>query len=377
MMKDYTILTINPGSTGTKIGLVRGGQVILDSNVDNLPGEFDGCKTFADQVPVREKKILNMLAGEGIDLASIDAVSGRGVGIRSCVGGTYPISELAHDHALNDVEGIRHPATLGIVLAYRMGKQLGRPAFFVNPMNTDELCDEARMTGVKGLYRTARGHPLNQKQVAIHHSKQYGTRYEDRNYIILHLGGGVSITAHCHGKAIDSTRAGDGQGAISPNRSGDLCAADVLTLVGRGMTLDQIKNLFARHGGLEDLTGTDDVRKIVGEMIPAGNQMAKLAFDAMAYTMVKWTAMMAGALRGKVDAILLTGGLAYSKDLVQRLTEDCSWIAPVFVYAGSFETEALAAGAERVLSGEEEAKTYTGNPAWSGFGFDAWEGKNA
>ena len=143
------------------------------------------------------------------------------------------------------------------------------------------------------------------------------------------------------------------------------------------MSRDQITALADFTGGLLDLTGTEDLRKIAGELIPAGDVKAKLAWDAMEYTMVKWTAMMAGALRGKVDAILITGGMAHDKELVGRLTEDCSWIAPVYVYAGSFETEALAAGAERVLSGEEEAKTYTGKPVWSGFGIAAWEGKNA
>jgi butyrate kinase len=141
----------------------------------------------------------------------------------------------------------------------------------------------------------------------------------------------------------------------------------------RGMSRDQIKALCSGTGGLKELTGTDDARKITDELIPAGNAMVSLAWDAMEYSFVKWSAMMAGTLRGKVDAILLTGGMAYDKNLVRRITEDCSWIAPIYVYPGSFETEALAAGAERVLSGEEEVKTYTGKPVWSGFGFEIWE----
>lgn len=369
-MKEYTILTVNPGSSSTKLGLVKGGKIILDINVDNQPGEFDGCATFADQVPQREKKIFDMLANEGVDLNSIDAVSGRGVGVHSCTGGTYYINDLAYEHALNDVEGIRHPATLGIVLAYRLGKQLDKPAFFVNPMNVDELCDEARLIGVKGIYRPARSHPLNMKQVAINHSKLQGTRYEDCNYVILHMGGGISVGAHCHGKAIDGTRSGDGQGPLAPNRAGELCAGDVFTLLDNGIPLDQVKKLCSGNGGFKDLLGTDDMRKIKGEMIPAGNKLAKLAVDTMEYHLVKWAAMMAGALRGQVDAVLLTGGLANDKELVAQLTEDLSWIAPVYVYPGSFETEALGAGVERVLTGEEEAKVYTGKPVWDGFEFD-------
>ena len=208
------------------------------------------------------------------------------------------------------------------------------------------------------------------KQVAIHHSELMGKRYEDCNYVIMHMGGGTSIAAHEKGRAIDSTRIGDGQGPICPNRSGDLCIDDVMTLIRRGMSPEEINEIASRRGGLMQLCGTDDVRKIRGELIPAGDKLAKLALEAMEYTMVKWAAMMAGALHGKVDAILMTGGLANDKALVEQLTEDLKWIAPVYVYPGSFETEALASGAVRVLSGQEPAKEYTGKPVWDGFDFD-------
>lgn len=369
-MTDYTILVINPGSTGTKIGVVKGDEVILDLNIDSKPEDFIGCETFGDQAPIREKLIFDKLAQNNIDIHTIDAVSGRGVGVHSCEGGTYMIDELAYDHALNDAAEIHHAATLGIVLAYRIGNKLGKPSFFVNPMSTDELCDCARMTGIKGLYRPSHAHPLNMKQVAIHHSTLKGKRYEDCNYVILHMGGGTSIAAHRKGKAIDQTRVGDGQGPISPNRAGDICIDDVLNMMKKGKTIEEVNKLVTRTGGLMDLCGTDDVRKIRNELIPAGNKMAKLALDAMEYTMVKWAAQMAGVLRGEVDAILLTGGLANDQVLVKQLIDDLSWIAPIYVYPGSFETEALASGAIRVLTGEEEAKKYTGKPVWDGFGFE-------
>lgn len=370
-MKEYTILTINPGSTGTKIGVVKGEKIILDLNVDTLPGEFDGFDTYGEQAPIREQKILHMLEENNVGLDSIDAVSGRGVGVLSCEGGTYLIDNLAYEHALKDVAEIHHAATLGIVMAKDIADRLGKPAYFVNPMSTDELCDEARMTGVKGLYRPSHAHPLNMKQVAIHHSKLYGKRYEDCNYVIMHMGGGTSIGAHRKGRAVDQTRIGDGQGPISPNRTGDLCIDDVMTLLKRGMTIDEINMLASRNGGLMNLVGTDDLRKIKNELIPAGNQMAKIAYEAMEYSMVKWAAMMAGALTGEVDAILMTGGLANDKDLVEKLTNDLNWIAPVYVYPGSYETEALASGAQRVLSGEEKAKIYLGEAGvWSGFEFE-------
>ena len=164
-MKDaYTILTVNPGSTGTKLGLVRGDEILLDLNVDTPKEAFADCPNFVDQVPRREQMIWDMLRGAKVELESIDAVSGRGVGVHSCTGGTYLINDLAYEHALHDVEGINHPATLGIVLAAKIAGKLNVPAYFVNPMSTDELSDVARMTGIRGLYRPSHAHPLNMKQ---------------------------------------------------------------------------------------------------------------------------------------------------------------------------------------------------------------------
>ena len=368
-MKDFVILTINPGSSSTKCGLVKGEQVLMDKNIDHDRSEFADCKTFADQEPKRMALIQEALRESGIDLSTVDAVVGRGVGLYACEGGTYEIDDLAFDHATRDVAGIHHPATLGIQIAYKFGKMLGKPAFFVNPMPVDELCDEARMTGIKGCYRPARSHPLNQKQVAIRHSELTGRKYEESNYIILHLGGGISITAHRRGRAIDGNRAGDAQGPISPNRSGDICTDDIVALLKKGKTIEEINELASNRGGLVDLLGTDDLRK-VKEMIAAGDQFAELCYNAMIYTIIKWTAMMAGALNGKVDAILMTGGMVFDTDLADRIKEGVGWIAPVYSYPGSFETEAMAAGAIRVLSGQEAVKKYTGRPVWQGFDFE-------
>ena len=371
-MKTYTVLTINPGSTSTKVGLVQGDEILWECNVDTNPDDFKECKKFSDQAAKRKAMIMDILEDHNVDFATIDAVSGRGVGVFACEGGTYEINALAYDHAFNDAAGIHHAATLGIQLARLIGDELKVPSFFVNPMSTDELCDEARMTGVKGLYRPSHAHPLNMKQVAIHHSQQMGKRYEECNYVILHMGGGISVAAHRKGRAIDQTRIGDGQGPISPNRSGDMCLDDVTHLLQRGMTLAQIHELCAKKGGLMDLCGTDDVRVIRRDM--KDDRRAQLALAGMEYSMVKWASMMAGALKGEVDAILMTGGLAYDEELVAELTRDLQWIAPIYVYPGSYETIALAAGAQRVLSGEEKAKTYLGEQgAWSGFGIKEWE----
>ncbi len=362
-MKEFTILTINPGSSSTKYGLVKGDEIVLDETVDHDREEFASCKTFADQKPIRVRLIKEALAKENVDLNQVDAVVGRGVGLYACEGGTYEIDDLVVEHATKDVAEIHHPATLGIQIAAELAKEIGVPAYYVNPMPVDELCDEARMTGVKGLYRAARSHPLNQKQVGIHHSELMGKKYEDCNYVILHMGGGISITAHKKGRMIDTSRAGDAQGAICPNRSGDLCVDDVATLMKRGVSFEDIYELASNRGGLVDLLGTDDVRK-VKEMIADGDKFAKICYDAMIYTIVKWTAMMAGAMYGEVDGILLTGGMAFDEELVDRIKAGTQWIAPVYVYPGSFETEAMASGAIRVLSGREQVKKCTGKPVW-------------
>lgn len=368
-MRDYTILTINPGSSSTKCGIVKGAEVILDKTVDHDRSEFAGCKTLADQEPIRMRLIEAAMEEVGVDLSAVDAVVGRGVGLYPCEGGTYNIDELTYDHADKDVNNIRHPATLGIKMAYKFAKQFGVPAFFVNPMPIDENCDVARVTGIKGLYRMSKPHALNQKQVAINHSEKMGKRYEGCNYVVLHLGGGISVNAHRKGRVIDGNRAGDAQGPICPNRSGDICVDDVAVAMKQGKTFEEIYELAANRGGLVDLLGTDDMRK-VNAMIESGDRFAKLASDAMVYTIVKWTGMMAAALYGDVDAILMTGGMAKDERLIAEITEGVKWIAPVYVYPGSFETEAMAAGAMRVLNGTEEAKTYTGKPVWSGFDFE-------
>lgn len=229
-MKDYVILTINPGSSSTKCGLVKGNQVLMDKTVDHDRSEFADCKTFADQEPKRMALIQEALKESGIDLSTVDAVVGRGVGLYACEGGTYEIDDLAYDHATRDVAGIHHPATLGIKIAYKFGQMLGKPAFFVNPMPIDEMCDEARMTGIKGCYRPARSHPLNQKQVAIHHSELTGRKCEDSNYIILHLGGGIFPRME-HGAAVADIYNHHGNVLCGRHDRGILCQKDKIQMV--------------------------------------------------------------------------------------------------------------------------------------------------
>ena len=366
---DYTVLTINPGSTSTKIGVMRGSEVILDLNIGYKKEDFPGCNTIRDQIPIREQQIFDYLGEAGIDVSTIDAVSARGVSVVACEGGTYEINDLMYEHSYNNmIKMEHHPAVYAVAMGKHIADQLGIPAFSVNPMPTDEFIDEARITGIKGIYRPSRLHSLNLKQVAIHHSEIMGRKYEDSNYVVAHIGGGSSIAAHRKGRQIDGTRSGAGQAPLQPNRIGDFCVEDFKVYLKKtGLTAEEgFRKVCSIKAGFLDMLGTDNMIE-VKEMIRAGNTYAKLCYDAMEYGIVKWCGAMAAALKGKADGVLITGGLANDEDLIARLKDDLSWIAPVYVYPGSFETEALGMGAIRVLNGTEKAKTYTGIPVFSGF----------
>ena len=366
---DYTVLTINPGSTSTKIGVYQGNKVIFDLNIPYKPEDFPGCETIREQIPIREKQIFDYLENAGIDGGSIDAVSARGVSVVACEGGTYEINDLMYEHSYhNFIKMEHHPAVYAVAMGKHIADILGVPAFSVNPMPTDEFIDEARITGITGIYRPSRLHSLNLKQVAIHHSELMGKKYEECNYVVAHLGGGSSIAAHQKGRQIDGTRSGAGQAPLQPNRIGDFCVEDFKNYLKKtGLSAEEgFRKVCSIKAGFIDMLGTDSMLE-VKEMIKNGNSYAKLCYDAMEYGIVKWCGSMAGALKGRVDGVLVTGGLANDAELVERLKADLSWIAPVYIYPGSFETEALATGAIRVLNGTEKAKTYTGIPVFSGF----------
>ena len=369
-MKNYKVLTLNPGSTSTKIALFEGEECLYSKNVSHDAGELEKFASLSEQLPYRRDMILSLLKEANVSLEDVDVFVGRGGGLLAMEGGTYEVTDLMLDHAKNCANGVIHPASLGPQLAREFAEQYGAKAMVVNPPDVDELQDLARMTGIKGVNRVIHLHALNLKETAIRHSKNVmQKKYEDCNYIILHLGGGTSITAHEKGKMIDGNRAGDGQGPISPNRSGDLCVDDVIKCIKKGISPDEAKDYASSKGGLLAWCGTDDLREVKA-MIANGNKKAELVYNTMIYSMGKWTAMMAGALKGKVDAILLTGGMARDTELCDKLAEYISWIAPIYNYAGSFETEALGFGAIRVLKGDEEAKIYTGKPVWNGFPWD-------
>lgn len=360
---EFRILAINPGSTSTKVGVFQGGQEQFSVNVAHEAEKLAQFNGISAQLPYRKQTILNALEEAQIDLSSIDAFVGRGGGLLSVEGGTYAINETLLDHATRGANGVQHPAQLGPQLAHGFAREYNKPCFVVNPPDTDELTLCARITGVKGIYRNVHLHALNLKETAIRHSTAQGKRYEDCNYIVCHIGGGVSVSAHEKGRMIDGNDIVGGEGPMAPTRCGALPAAGLIDYCYRHEP-KEVKKLCTSSGGFVSHLGTSDAREVIGRA-DTGDQYAKLLWDTMIYQIVRYIGAMAGVLHGKVDGILLGGGMVHNKELVARITACCDWIAPVTAYPGEFELEAMAAGAGRVLSGLEQAKTYTGKPAWS------------
>ncbi len=368
-MKDsYKIFTINPGSTSTKIALIENDKVLFSKNVShdaNKLAEFDGISA---QLPYRLETILDLLKEANISLDGIDACVGRGGGLIAMEGGTYGIDERLLDHATRGANGVQHPAQLGPQLAHAFAQQYNCPAFVVNPPDVDELQDLARLTGLKGIHRNVHLHSLNLKETAIRHAQSQGKKYEEQNYVVCHIGGGISVSAHRQGKMVDGFDIVGGEGPMAPTRSGSVSVAGLLKYAA-GKDLKEVKGVCTRTGGLVSHLGTSDALE-VSKRAEAGEPYPKMVWNTMIYQIIKCIGSMATVLHGKVDGILLGGGMVYNKDLVSQITEACQWIAPVYPYPGEFEMEAMASGAIRVLSGQEQLKKYTGVPVWNGFDFE-------
>jgi butyrate kinase len=365
----YRIFTLSPGSTSTKFAVFDGDVTVVKANVAH---DSEKLKTFArvnDQLPYRLETISSELKKQGIELDGIDAFAAYSGGLASTPGGIFPVN----DKMIEDCTSGRlfeHPAILGAQIIGAFGRETGKPAFLVNPPDVDEFEDVARISGVKGIYRESHVHVLNQKEVAIRAAEELGRNYEDCNFVVCHVGGGLSITAQRKGLIVDGNDVLNGDGPMAPNRAGGVPVMPIIRQCFSGeFSQEEMKNKISKTGGLLGLLGTDDAREI-GERIRNGDRWAKLAYDAMAYQLGKYIGSYACVLEGEVDAIVLTGGVSndpYFVDQVSRLT---SWIARIIVYGGDFEMEALASGAIRALSGGEKTKEYTGVPVWSGFDFE-------
>ena len=364
-MNDFLILTINPGSTSTKIALFRGEEAVFSTNVKHDADTLAQFPDVSSQLSYRRATILSSLEEAGISLEGLCAVVGRGGGLLPCEGGTYEINATLLDHARRGANGVQHPAQLGPQLAFEFSTRYNCKAFVVNPPDTDELQREARMTGVKGMYRRIHLHALNLKETAIRHSDSIGKKYEDANYVVCHIGGGISISAHRKGRMVDGTDIVGGEGPMTPTRCGAVPASEIIRYCFEsGADKKKALGLCMKNGGFVSHLGTSDAQEVFS-LSKCGNEYAKLIWDTMVYQIEKSIGAMAAVLHGQVDGILLGGGIVHNQELVEHIIQSCGWIAPVSAYPGEFEMEAMCAGACRVLSGREEAKEYSGIPAWS------------
>lgn len=357
-------MAINPGSTSTKVGCFEGEKALFTVNVEHDAEELKKFPTISSQLPYRKAAICQALEEAKIDLKTVDAYVGRGGGLLAVEGGTYIVNETLLDHARRGANGVAHPAQLGSQIANEFAAQFQKPCFVVNPPDTDELTLYARMTGIKGVYRNVHLHALNLKETAIRHSNRNGCRYEDKNYIVCHIGGGISISAHEKGRMIDGNDIVGGEGPMAPTRCGEVPAMEMIKLCFSEKDKKAVSALCTKTGGFVSHFGTSNALEVV-QRASEGDQYAALIWNTMIYQIIRYIGAMAGVLHGKVDGILLGGGIVHNKELVEKITAACSWIAPVFAYPGEFELEAMAAGAIRVLSGTEDAKVYTGKPVWS------------
>lgn len=361
------ILVINPGSTSTKLSLFEEDTLLFEESEFHDAPVLLQYPTVNDQVPFRKQVVLDVLKRRGYPPEEVDVFVGRGGSAYPQRAGVMPIEERLYRDTWDAVGGSEHAAKLGVLLAYELCNEYGGKMFTVNPTNTDELCDYARLTGIAGVYRNAQSHVLNQKAVARFHANSIGKRYEDCCFVVAHIDGGITINAHDHGRMVDGNVGSGGDGPFTPTRIGGVPTLNLLDYLEQH-SQEELRLLCSRAGGFVSHFGTSDAKK-VHRMVEAGDRKAVLIWNAMIYQICKEIGAMSAVLCGKVDGILLTGGLVRFSDIVEGILSRCGWIAPITVYPGEMEQEEMAGAVLHVLRGEEQAHPYTGEPVWKGFGF--------
>lgn len=352
----YKILVINPGSTSTKIAVFDGETEVFSKNIEHSAQELKKCPKLLEQYPLRKMVILETLGEEGITLDSLSAIAARGGTFGKVKGGGYRIDEKLAADCRNPLTA--HPSNLAALVGYDLGQQLGIPAYIYDAVCTDETDAIASFTGVKGWKRKVNSHVLNTRAVCRKLAEEKGKRYEDLNFIVAHLGGGLSLNVHKKGRIVDAIS--DDEGPMSPERAGGMNAVKLAQRCYSGdYAKDEMLLILKGRGGMVSHLGTNNMQEV--EMrIQAGDSYALEVFEAMAYQVAKGIGSLATVLKGQVDYIILTGGVAYSERMVNLIEERIAFLAPVKVYPGAVEMEALARGILRILEGKEEAKEYQG-----------------
>lgn len=356
----YKILTINPGSTSTKIGVFEDENLVYDVTLRHSTEEIAQYNEIYEQKDFRGEVIRKFLEEKNEELSSFDVIVGRGGLLKPIPGGTYATTPELLEDLKNEVQGA-HASNLGGILAAQLAKEAGGiPSFIVDPVVVDELQDVARLSGHPDMPRTSIFHALNQKAIGKRYAKEVGKKYEDLNLIIAHLGGGVTVGAHKAGKVIDVFNALDGDGAFSPERTGGLPIGALIKMCysGKYATAKDMIKACVGQGGVTAYMGTNNMLDVENAALKDQDPKAKLVFDAFIYQVAKDIGSMAVVLEGKVDQILITGGIAYAPYVIEELTRMTSFIAGVKAYPGEDELLALAQGAIRVLNKEEQVQQY-------------------
>lgn len=358
------LLVINPGSTSTKISLYDDDKELFTKSIYHDADVINKYDHVNEQIPFRKKVIIGTLKDYGYDLKDIDVFIGRGGSAFSQKEGVTIIDSRLYEDTKNAVGGSIHPAKLGVMIAYEFGSLYNKPMYTLNPTNTDELCDLARFTGIKGVYREASLHALNQKAVAREYARRNNKNYEDLNLIVCHIDGGITITAHQKGKMIDSNVGSGGDGPFSPTRIGSIPISTLLDYL-KSHSFEETRDLTTRRGGFVSFFNTSNAEKI-REKINKGDTSAKLVWDAMIYNIAKEIGAMASVLKGEVDQIILTGGYIRFKDLVDDIKSYSNYIADITCIE-DLEQETFAIEVNKVLNGEIKARVYSGKPVFKGF----------
>lgn len=359
----YRVLVINPGSTSTKVAVYDDESPVFTETLHHAVEELARYSHVADQYAFRHDAVLASLQARQVELTSLDATVGRGGLLRPVPSGTFRVNAQMLEEMRHPV-GREHASNLGPILAHEIASQIDVPAFVVDPVSVDEFEPLARVSGLPEIERRSLSHALNLKATARKAASDLGCPYQELNLVGVHMGGGISVSAHHQGRMIDVNQALDGTGPFAPERAGGLPVGDVVRMcyaappyAGVHLSYDEMFSKIAGQGGLVAHLHTNDAQE-VERRIAAGDERARLIYEAMAYQIAKEIGLMATVLKGQVDAIYLTGGLAHSQLLVGWIQERTAWIAPVLVYPGEDEMLALAQGVLRVLRGKEPAREY-------------------
>ena len=353
----YKLLVINPGSTSTKVAVFLDCQQLLSKSIEHSQQQLAALKNQDEQLALREQSIKDFLQENNLSLSDFQAIIARGGLLRPIDSGTYKVSPKMVEELQREEHG-RHAANVGAIIAWQLSGEGKIPSYIVDPIVVDELSEVARVTGRPDMKKVSIFHALNQKAVAKRYAKSIGKSYDEMTIVVAHMGGGVSVGCHHKGRVIEVNNGLDGEGPFSPNRIGTVQAKAFAQLIlTNNWDMEKIGRVLTGKSGVLSHLGTEDMREVEVRAL-AGEEKAKLVFSALAYQVSRYIAAACVAAKGRVQQIILTGGIAHSKKMTDEITSYIDFIAPVTVSPGEDELQALAEGGMRVLTGEEQACEY-------------------